>query len=169
MRPQLIVGVDPGTTTGISILDLDGRVISVMSGKGLSRSDISGMISQAGNPVIIASDINPVPRALEKLASAFLARIVTPTENFTREDKLDMAKAYTKKYYERRPLWNNKHERDSLVAAIYAWKRVRPLMRKIDERLEDADTEASSFVKGNVIMSRTSIDASVKQFYGRRH
>ena len=41
----LIVGIDPGTTTGVAVFDLSGNLILIKSGKNLARSDISRIIS----------------------------------------------------------------------------------------------------------------------------
>ncbi|MBI4019966.1 MAG: DUF460 domain-containing protein, partial [Candidatus Aenigmarchaeota archaeon] len=87
MRSQLIVGIDPGTTTAVTLLDMQGRLVSIRSGRNLSKSAVAEMISSKGDPVIIASDTFPAPRAIEKLAAAFFARLVTPAENLKREDK----------------------------------------------------------------------------------
>ncbi|MBI4020390.1 MAG: DUF460 domain-containing protein, partial [Candidatus Aenigmarchaeota archaeon] len=143
---------------------------SIRSGRNLSKSAVAEMISSQGDPVIIASDTFPAPRAIEKLAAAFFARLVTPTENLKREDKASIAKDYAKKYYQRKPVWGNRHERDSLVAAVYAWKRYRALVRRIEEKVpsETENPGLVDFVRRNVLVARESIDTSRRQFLRRK-
>lgn len=149
-RP-IIVGIDPGTTIGIAILDMDGNFVSVDSDKNLTRGDISKIILEYGSPVIVASDISPLPRMVEKIATSFGAKTLMPEELLTRKEKHRISKNFSRKFSQ---VWNNTHERDALVAAIYAWKKIRQTMEKVDKRLEsvqDIDNCLSDYLKGGLI------------------
>ena len=129
----LIVGIDPGVTTGVVIFDLDGELVSVSSKKSLSKSDISSFVSKFGKPAIVASDVSLPPKLLEKIASAFGAKLVFPKNSFSRKEKAKIARAYQKFYGK---MWKNIHERDALVAGYYCWKKIRPRILKLESKLK---------------------------------
>ena len=160
-RP-LIVGIDPGTTTGVAVFDLSGNLILIKSGKNLSRSDVSRIISDVGNPIIISSDINPLPRSVEKVATTFSARLIEPGETFSRKEKHETARDYMKA---RGKAWQNRHERDALVSGIYAYKQVRQMVQKVDSRLRKAritDRSLANKIMAEVLLRKRSIDSVIK-------
>ncbi|MBI4173519.1 MAG: DUF460 domain-containing protein [Candidatus Aenigmarchaeota archaeon] len=127
LQTPLIIGIDPGTTTGMAFLDLKGNLVLTRSGRNLSRSDVSKIIADAGRPLIIAVDINPVPKRVEKLAAAFSAKLMWPEESLQKADKNKLIEEYQ--------LQANRHEKDALSAAVYAYKRIRPVTNKIEQEL----------------------------------
>jgi len=160
-RP-LIVGIDPGTTSGVAAFDLDGNLLLIKSGKNLSKSDIAKIVSSVGNPIIVASDIKPMPKSVERIATSFSARAIEPGETFSRKEKSEEAHAYMKSGGK---AWANRHERDALVSVIYAWKQVRPLVARINSRLRKAriaDRPVSDRIKAEVILRKKSIDSAIK-------
>ncbi len=159
----LIVGIDPGTTTGVAVFDLDGELILLKSGKNLSRADISKMISDAGNPILVSSDINPIPRAVERIATSFSARVIEPGETFSRKEKHETARDYMKL---RGKVWRNRHERDALVSGIYAWKQVRQIVVRMDSRMRKAgiaDARARDRIRAEVLLQKRSIDSVIRE------
>jgi len=160
----LIVGIDPGTTTGIAVLDLDGSLLLIKSGKNLSRSDVSRMVSDVGNPIIISSDINPLPRSVQKIAAGFSAMLIEPGETFSRKEKHETAKAYMKRWGK---VWANRHERDALVSGIYAYKQVRQMVDRISSRLKKAritDKSLANRIMAEVLIQKRSIDSVIKKY-----
>lgn len=116
-RPRyLIVGIDPGTTVGIAALDLNGNIIQVHSSRQMSMSDVIEYLYSIGKPVIIASDVSPMPFSVEKIRRAFQAVAYSPKQDISVETKYELAGIYK---------YANDHERDALTAAIEAsrfWK-----------------------------------------------
>jgi predicted RNase H-like nuclease (RuvC/YqgF family) len=160
----LIVGIDPGTTTGIAVLDLDGSLLLIKSGKNLAKSDISRIVSDVGNPIIVSSDINPIPRSVQKIAISFSARLMEPSETFSRKEKHDFAREYMKSHGR---AWANRHERDALVSGIYAWKQVRQIVGRIDSRLRKArisDNSVRYKIMAEVLLQKRSIDSVIKKY-----
>ncbi len=160
-RP-LIVGIDPGTTTGVAVFDLSGNLLLIKSGKNLSKSDISRIISEAGNPIIVSSDINPIPRAVEKIAISFSARLIEPGETFSRKEKHETAKDYMRLHGK---AWKNRHERDALVSGIYAYKQVRQMVERINSKLRKGGISSPSVrnkVLAEVLLQKKSIDYVIK-------
>lgn len=160
----LIVGLDPGTTTGIAVLDLDGNLIYTKSRKNFSRSEVSKYLSGLGSPVIITGDTRPLPRMVEKMASTFSASLEVPEQSLSRLEK----KRILKSFFRRNPgieKPNNRHERDALASALHAWKGVRELVAKVNKKLEDRDSpELGDYVKSNVIVKGENISSSIGRF-----
>jgi predicted RNase H-like nuclease (RuvC/YqgF family) len=159
----LIVGIDPGTTTGVAVFDLNGKLVLIKSGKSLSKSDISRMVSDAGNPIIIASDIKPLPKAVEKVATSFSAMLIEPGETFSRKEKHETAKGYMRVHGR---VWANRHERDALVSGIYAWKQVRQMVDRINSKLRKAcitDKSLANRIIAEVLIQKRSIDSVIKR------
>ena len=131
-RELLIVGLDPGTTLAYALLDLDGNILNVKSSKQLGIKTVSLEIAKIGRPVIVASDVSPAPNSVKKFASAFGAKLIFPEENMTIKEKNYITKGYG---------LENKHEKDALASAIFAFKKVRIMLNKIDLRCSQTETE----------------------------
>lgn len=124
-RDYIIVGVDPGTTTAVAILDLDGKLIEVSSSRVSSIPDIIEHISEKGRPVVIATDVVPPPAAVEKIKRAFKAVLFTPNERISVEEKVRLAKPAG---------YGNDHERDSIAAAVKAFNTYKNKFTQIDKK-----------------------------------
>jgi len=125
---KLIVGIDPGTTTGIAILDMKtgSNFCKTFSSKGTSFSKLCDYISENGDPVIIACDVKKPPALVKKTASAFNAVLSRPRRTIRIAEKRKLVTIATE----------NKHERDALAAALLAKKKFSVLFRKVDSSLK---------------------------------
>ena len=124
----VIVGVDPGTTLGVAIVDLSGKLLSLRSSRQMSLSDVTSFIASIGRPVVIASDVNPMPFSVEKIRRSFHAVPYTPNHDLSIETKYALTKDDT---------YANDHERDALSAARAAYQfwnnRFSGIARRIPE------------------------------------
>ncbi len=143
-RPRyLIVGIDPGTTVGIAALDLNGEIIQVHSSRQMSMGDVIEFLYTIGKPVIIASDVSPMPFSVEKIRRAFQAVAYTPKQDISVETKYDLAGVYK---------YANDHERDALTAAIEAsrfWKHKFANVFKRVPHGVDMDEIRAGIIRGN--------------------
>ncbi len=124
MRRGLIVGIDPGVTTAVVILSLDGKLTEVRSKKFFSFNEIISCVSATGDPVIVSSDVNPPPKLVQRVASAFGARLYYPPRIVAASKKLLIGKSAAQKL--------NDHERDAYAAAVIAFERFKEDFEKID-------------------------------------
>jgi predicted RNase H-like nuclease (RuvC/YqgF family) len=124
-RDYIIVGVDPGTTTAVAILDLNGRLIEASSSRVSSIPEIIEHISEMGRPVVIATDVVPPPAAVEKIKRAFKAVLFSPNERISVEEKVRLAKPFG---------YANDHERDAVAAAIKAFNTYKNKFAQIDKK-----------------------------------
>jgi predicted RNase H-like nuclease (RuvC/YqgF family) len=159
------VGIDPGTTSAVAVIDAEGRLISVKSKKNMSKGDISKHISGLGKPVIISGDRRPAPSAVERLASTFSARLVVPEENLSRREKNLLARESMKENGEEKL---NQHERDALASAVYAYNTIKPTMIRVGHRLKSLgvsdDRELGNFVRTRVILDRDHVKRAISRF-----
>jgi hypothetical protein len=129
MNDLLIVGVDPGTTVGYSILDLNGNLIEINSRKNIPFSSLISIIINYGIPAVISCDKTPAPKFVQKLAVKLGARLIKPEENISAEEKRKSTAPYKEKI-------GNIHESDSLAAALFASDKIKPLLKKIEKALK---------------------------------
>jgi len=142
-RPRyLIVGLDPGTTTGIAAVDLDGNLVLLTSSRQMTMSDIIEELYHAGKPLIIASDVHEMPYSVEKIRRAFNAIPYTPKQSLSVEAKYDLTASFT---------YMNDHERDALSAALDAYRSLQNKFRNIVKRVQpgvDLDEVRARVLRG---------------------
>ncbi|MFB6138964.1 MAG: DUF460 domain-containing protein [Halosimplex sp.] len=111
-RDHVVVGVDPGTTTAVAIVGLDGEVLDVLSTRTADSADVTEWIVERGRPVIVAADVTPMPETVEKLRRSFDAAGWTPD----RDLPVDV-----KQHRTREEGYDNDHQRDAMAAAFGAY------------------------------------------------
>ncbi|WP_436925720.1 DUF460 domain-containing protein [Halosimplex amylolyticum] len=111
-RDHVVVGVDPGTTTAVAIVGLDGEVLDVLSTRTADSAEVTEWIVERGRPVIVAADVTPMPETVEKLRRSFDAAGWTPD----RDLPVDV-----KQHRTREEGYDNDHERDAMAAAFGAF------------------------------------------------
>ncbi len=134
-RP-LIVGVDPGVTTGVALVDLDGRILHVTSIRAADRGSVVELISRYGKPVIVAVDVSEVPDSVRKLATQLGANIYTPPHDLSSIEKRDLIERFAGEVKLR-----DSHERDALAAAYKAYLSLREKLEDVEEKLRDMGAE----------------------------
>ena len=147
-----IVGIDPGTTLGLAMLDLEGKPIEVFSSKNYSISDAIRRIISRGTPLIVASDVTPTPSMVKKISKVFSSHIHELSESLSTEEKIALTKGEGYEY-------RNVHERDALAACLYAFKRYKRKFAQVRKKTPpDVDVEE---VKALVVKG-VSISAAIK-------
>lgn len=122
--------MDPGTTVGVAILDLHGELVELRSKREASKSDLIKHILKFGKPLIIASDVNPMPKTIKKLASAFGSRTYYPEVSLTNLEKEDIASDFEEEI-------KNSHQKDALAAAIKAFRSYHELFIRVEKSLKN--------------------------------
>ncbi len=126
-RKYTIVGIDPGTTMGIAIIDLNGKPVEVFSAKNYSISDAIAVIISHGRPLIIASDVTPTPAMVKKIGSMFASPVHDLDESLSTEEKIALTKGEGYKY-------KNAHERDALAACVNAFTRYKKKFAQVQKK-----------------------------------
>ena len=120
----MIVGIDPGVTTAVAILDINGNVLNLHSRRDMKKSDIINHILKFGNPIIISSDVDVVPKTVENIARKFGCVLYSPDRQVSFAQKKKITRDYSE-------ITKNHHEIDALSACMKAWKHYRPMFSKI--------------------------------------
>jgi len=151
-RKALIVGIDPGNTSAVAALNLDGDMELLESKKEFSRAEIIQEIVETGKPVVVASDRSEMPSTVRKIGQSLGAERFTPDENLDTQTKKELGEG------------ENSHEVDASAAARYAFNQLRKNIRKIksyaDRNDENLTEVASNYFSPEPL--RTSTDDDVR-------
>ncbi len=156
-KKYLIVGVDPGMVVGIAALDLDGNVVFTASSRSMDRSDIIQLILSYGEPLVIATDVNPAPEAVKKLAAALNAELYVPPQSLSVEEKQAIASKVSRKHGLQ---VENAHVRDAIAAAFKAYHAFSSKLRQVESAASKIGLEISvESVKAAVLRGKTIAEA----------
>ena len=151
-RGYIIVGLDPGTTTGIAALNLGGDLVDLISSRAMSSSDVIEWIAARGRPLVVATDVFPTPGAVEKVKRAFNAVLFTPGADMPGIEKIALGREVG---------YRNDHERDALAAALSAFKKYKNKFLQVEKKAPpevDPDEVKALVVRGY------SIENAVAEF-----
>ena len=110
-RDYVIVGIDPGTTTAVAVVGIDGQVLDVYSTRTDDMAGVIEWIVGRGRPFLVAADVTPMPGAVEKIRRSFDAAGWTPDRDLLVDRK---------QHRTREVPYDNDHERDAIAAALFA-------------------------------------------------
>ncbi|WP_247730973.1 DUF460 domain-containing protein [Halovivax limisalsi] len=108
---HVVVGIDPGTTTAVAIVSLEGNVHDVWSSRTSDTADVIEWIVERGRPVIVAADVTPIPETVEKFRRSFDAAAWTPARDLAIDEKQHRTREHP---------YDDDHQRDALAAALFA-------------------------------------------------
>ena len=157
-RKYTIVGIDPGTTVGVAMLDLDGNTVDVFSSKNYSVSDTIRLIISRGKPLVVASDVTPMPSMVKKVSNVFSSHVHELNDCLTVEEKFALTKGEGYEY-------KNVHERDALAACVNAFKNYKKKFAQVQKKTPpgvDVEEVKALVIKG------VSISAAIKQLISER-
>jgi len=144
-RKSIIVGIDPGITVGIAVVDLSGNVIALHSERNMPVGEVFRFISEIGHPVIVATDVSPAPGFVEKIARSFKANLFVPRESLRVEEKNELLRNLGLRV-------GDDHQRDALAAAYKAYLRLKPKLEHVEAKLRETGlTRRTDEVKALVI------------------
>ena len=145
----VIVGVDPGTTVGLSVFRFRGNVLTIIS-KRISRCQMLKRKSEKyGYPLIFASDVQ-TSVFIEKLSTSFDSILYVPPLSISVREKNELSKDYEV---------TNAHERDALSAALKAHLHYKNKFTQIKSKIPPELSLYSSRIIGEVIKGMPIKDA----------
>lgn len=152
-RDHVLVGIDPGTTTAVAVVDLDGTTLDVWSSRTADTATVIEWIIERGRPILIAADVEPMPETVEKIRRSFDAAGWYPETDLPIDRKLHRT---------RNEGYDNDHERDALAAALFAFddhvNQFERIASKVPPRL-DRGTVIDRVVSGG-----ETVEAVLKEF-----
>lgn len=135
-KKPLIVGIDPGNTSAIAALNLDGDIILLESRLEFAPEEIIQRIVNTGKPLVISCDKEKMPSTVEKIANSVGAEKFEPEKDLSQERKRDLGVK-----------GENSHEKDAYASALHAFKNMRKKIRKINDRSEKKGVERHKVAK----------------------
>ena len=156
---RLIVGVDPGATAGIALVEANSAAAQpeTFSSRGMAFSDIAAWVSERGEPLVVATDKARPPLLARRLAAAFGARLWSPKEDMRQAEKAEAAKLHKTK---------NDHETDALAAALAAKAHFLDTLEKVERGVEE---QKQGLVKKMLITGQAAnIETAVEMLAARK-
>lgn len=141
----LIVGIDPGTTTAVAVLDLDGNLMHLESSRQMNMAGVIESLYKVGKPLVVASDVQEMPYSVEKIRRAFSAIAYTPKQDTSVDIKLALTEGFP---------YENVHERDALSAALDACRQYDAKFRNLVRRVppgHDLDEVRARVIRGQAL------------------
>ncbi|HIE41489.1 MAG TPA: DUF460 domain-containing protein [Candidatus Aenigmarchaeota archaeon] len=126
----LIAGVDFGTNTSLALINLEGKLIYLGSGKDLK---IIKICLEKGRVIAVTTDKRESKKA-RKLAATLEAELILPRKDLSRFKKLKLLKDY-------RTLKLNSHEKSSLASAIFAHKFYKQKLKRFEDEIGPANLD----------------------------
>lgn len=158
----LILGVDPGISTGVAILSLEGLPLAVFSVRWLSRSQLIRQVSEYGKVVVVATDVNPPPLYAKKLAISFDAVLYVPQKNMSVGEKREYVSSYVEKL--NLPLRiKDSHQRDALSAALRAYYHYSEKLLQVEKEVEKLNLEVPTEEIKALVIKGTSIKDAIRR------
>ena len=151
-----IVGIDPGTTTGIAVIDLEGEVVAVESRKEMGLSGVTRYVMEQGTPVIVATDVSPAPSFVKRVTSAFGAELFVPDGDMSVRRKNRLTQNFS-------DLELTSHSMDALAAALQAYRDDKKFIDKVRRKTAEMGMEESEEVMKTALKERKSISKIIHQ------
>ncbi|MHA1464298.1 MAG: DUF460 domain-containing protein [Candidatus Heimdallarchaeaceae archaeon] len=154
---RLIVGLDPGLTIGLSIMDLNGKILKIVSYREASRGQIIREITKYGKPTLICVDVYPYPAYVEKVAAALNSRTYTPRSVMTVSEKNEISRKLAMQHG---VLVKNAHQRDSLASAYKGYTKFKNEFEKIERKYYDHfDRSIRDEIKDLIVKGKSLTEA----------
>lgn len=134
--PPLIIGIDPGTTTGLAILNIHGKPLLIHSEREFSTRKIIRQIMKYGKPVLFACDVPSSHKMVEKIANSFDVPVSSAKKAISVSEKNQIAHEFQASY---NLSINDTHQRDALVAALKAHNELKNKLEKIETEVTKLD------------------------------
>ncbi|QKQ98163.1 DUF460 domain-containing protein [Candidatus Nanohaloarchaea archaeon] len=149
-KKPLIIGVDPGSTSAVAAIDLEGEKHLLTSGKNFPPHEIIEEVIQTGKPVVVTSDKAKMPSKVDKIASSLGAETYVPDRDLEQEKKKELGHG------------DNSHEKDALASAVNAYNNLQREIRKIEsfskELEQDKTTIADRYFSDRPIQPQNDED-----------
>lgn len=122
----LIAGIDSGTNSSLALLNLEGELIHLESGKDLEDRLLETCLKK-GKVIAVATDKRKSKKA-KKLASILEAEPILPEKDLSKFKKMKLLRNYRDRKL-------NSHEKSSLASALFAYKLYKQKLKKFEDEL----------------------------------
>jgi len=151
-RENVVVGIDPGTTTAVAVVNLNGELLNVMSSRSADTADVIEWTIERGRPVVVAADVETMPTNVEKIRRSFDARGWTPETDLRVVEKKRATDEWT---------YENDHERDAAAAALLAHADHAEQFDRVREKTPGDVDEGE--VLSRVLVDETTVESAIEK------
>ncbi len=148
----IIVGIDPGKTSAVACLDLQGNLLGLDSKKLAGMNWFIETIERYGTPILVGFDKKNSDDMVRKLAAIFGAQIYLPRADISVEKKKRMSENFG---------FSNLHERDALVSAVMAYNAYSNKFNQAERLAKEKNFNEVEKLKA-LIVKKYSIDEAIK-------
>jgi len=150
-KQLLIIGIDPGTTLGYSVLDINGNIIEVNSSKLFDFNSLVTRLTRFGKVAIVGTDKKKAPSLVGRLKRKLGAKLITPSEDLKVKEKSKLVLGCSVR---------NTHERDALSSAIFSYKQLKTLFDRVDSFLDSCNKKKYSNRIKELLLMKDSLNIS---------
>ncbi len=165
---NIILGLDPGTTTGIAILDCNrGNVLYLGSKRECGISEIIRISTRYGKVSCVAADVIPAPAMVERVAKITGGKLLTPSVLATVSQKRSYLQDYSDLTVNYSHL--NSHERDALFGALKGYNLLKSQFQKVKRVIEETHPSLISHLSEiqRLVLAGYSISNAISLIHGR--
>jgi len=166
LSKYVVVGLDPGMETGLAIIDLDFNPLLVLSKRGLDREEIINLVMNYGIPVMVATDKNPVPDMVKKIAATLNASLFVPSESLSIEEKEELIE-WLKRHVDNNVTVSTTHERDALAAATKALKSYEAKFTHLESKLAELNINIPINEVKYLVIKGKSVSEALEEIIAR--
>ena len=156
---HLIVGIDPGKTSAVACLNLEGTLLCLKSKKHAGISWIVKEINTTGIPSIIATDRACAGNIVKKVTTIFSAQLYVPNKNMCAAQKRLLAQSIDA---------INQHEIDAYASAANAYNSYINKFKQIRHQLEEYEESTVDNMKAKVVKKYSLYEAINNKKANRR-
>src|SRR4030042_1217255 len=150
-KQLLIAGIDPGTTLGYAFLDIKGDIVKINSSKDITITSLINTSLKHGKVVVVGTDKAKCPSLVESFATKLGSRLILPKQDLLVNEKKVLTKEHKTK---------NEHELDALASALFAYKKVKPLLKKVDFHLKNKKKQEISMKVKDLVLTNKGMSIS---------
>src|SRR3989338_3196172 len=147
----LVAGIDPGTTTGYALLDLDGNVVALNSSKNLGLNGLLEEVLKEGKAISVGTDKAKAPSLVSLFSAKTGARVFYPKEDLKVEEKRELTKNFDAKIG---------HENDALAASLFAFNRIKGIIGRVESYARENGKQA---IKNRIIDLVITKELSIRE------
>src|SRR3989344_1012037 len=121
-KPLIIVGIDPGTTLGYAVLDINGNILDIGSSKDFNLSELISKTIDLGKVIAVGTDKKRIPGFVESFAVKLGAKVISPKEDMSSDFKRNLVQEYET---------SNDHQQDALASAVFCYNSLKHITEKV--------------------------------------
>ena len=128
-RRRIVLGIDPGVSTGLAALDIEGSFLFAESEREIGWKKIIDKVTRYGKVVLVATDVTPAPDLVRKVASTLDTALFVPNKSMDASEKRQLVGKYTRA---NDVIIDNDHASDALASAIKALGKFKNKFGKLE-------------------------------------